>query len=84
MPTTPAAVAPAPAVSPAVYPPIPNTPAGPQQYGVVTGNWPVARPPMMPGSYIQGPYGPLLFSPGVVPFPGWAPYPVSESTLLEF
>uniref|UniRef100_A0A7C9EGP6 C3H1-type domain-containing protein n=1 Tax=Opuntia streptacantha TaxID=393608 RepID=A0A7C9EGP6_OPUST len=78
MPTTPAAVAavaPAPAVSPAVYPPIPNTPAGPQQYGVVTGNWPVARPPMMPGSYIQGPYGPLLFSPGVVPLPGWAPYP---------
>lgn len=73
-PGTPAAIPPAPLASPTVY----TSPApAPQPYGMMTtGNWPVARPPMVPGgSYIQGPYGPMLFSTGVVPFPGWAPYP---------
>ncbi|KAE8726363.1 Zinc finger CCCH domain-containing protein 58 [Hibiscus syriacus] len=41
-----------------------------QQYGVV-----MARPPLMPGSYVQGPYGPLLLFPGMIPFPSWNPYP---------
>ncbi|KAK8623863.1 hypothetical protein V6N13_065225 [Hibiscus sabdariffa] len=31
-----------------------------QQYGVV-----MARSPLMPGSYVQGPYGPMLLSPGM-------------------
>ncbi|KAK6146163.1 hypothetical protein DH2020_020032 [Rehmannia glutinosa] len=47
-----------------------------QQYGVIPGNWPVARPPMLPGSYVPGSYGPMLFPPGVVPVPGWTPYTV--------
>ncbi|KAK6146161.1 hypothetical protein DH2020_020030 [Rehmannia glutinosa] len=47
-----------------------------QQYGVIPGNWPVARPPMLPGSYVPGSYGPMLFPPGVVPVPGWTPYAV--------
>lgn len=72
---TPAGVPPTPLAPPTVY----SAPApAPQPYGMVTGNWPVARPSMMPGSYIQGPYGPMLFSPGVVPLSGWAPYPVSH------
>lgn len=49
--------------------------ATPPQYGVSAGSWQVARPPMMPGSYI--PYGPMLLPSGVVPFAGWTPYPVS-------
>ncbi|PPD73328.1 hypothetical protein GOBAR_DD29747 [Gossypium barbadense] len=48
-----------------------------QQYGVV-----MARPPLMPGSYVQGPYGSLLLSPSMVSFPSWNPYPglVNSST----
>ncbi|KAF7804820.1 BTB/POZ domain-containing protein [Senna tora] len=43
----------------------------------------VARPPMMPGSYVQGAYGPVLLSPGVVPFPGWSPYSAPVSPVLS-
>ncbi|KAL3827858.1 hypothetical protein ACJIZ3_016660 [Penstemon smallii] len=43
----------------------------------------VARPPppMLPGSYVAGAYGPLLLHPGVVPIPNWNPYsaPVSPA-----
>ncbi|KAK9671870.1 hypothetical protein RND81_12G060200 [Saponaria officinalis] len=68
----PGAIPPAPVAASVSYP----TPSpAPQPYGVVSGNWPVVRPSMIPGSYFQGPYGPMLLSPGVVPFPGWAPYP---------
>ena len=70
----PTATPPTPLTTPAIY----STPtAVPQPYGMVTGNWPVPRPSMVPGSYIQGPYGPMLFSSGVAPFPGWGPYTVS-------
>ncbi|GMJ02048.1 hypothetical protein like AT5G18550 [Hibiscus trionum] len=77
---------PAPSPAPRV-PPVPSptlystvqSPSGPssQQYGVV-----MARPPLMPGPYVQGPYGPMLLSPGMVPFPSWNPYPgpVSSDT----
>ncbi|KNA07221.1 hypothetical protein SOVF_173840 isoform B [Spinacia oleracea] len=69
---TPATVPPAPLSAATIY----STPSpAPQQYGMVTGNWPLVRPSMLPGSYIQGPYGPMLISPGVLPFPGWPPYP---------
>ncbi|XP_021731444.1 zinc finger CCCH domain-containing protein 34-like isoform X1 [Chenopodium quinoa] len=72
VPTAAPATVPPALASPTVY----STPGPtPQQYGVMTGNWPVARPSMLPGSYIQGPYGPMLISPGIVPFPSWGPYP---------
>ncbi|KAF2314970.1 hypothetical protein GH714_037387 [Hevea brasiliensis] len=50
----------------------------PDQYGGASTSLRV-RPPILPGSYVQGAYGPVLFPPGVVPFPGWSPYsaPVS-------
>ncbi|KAL5852466.1 hypothetical protein ACOSQ3_007584 [Xanthoceras sorbifolium] len=55
---------------PTLYPPMQSQSVPSQQYGVV-----VARPPLLPGSYVQGPYGPMLVSPGMVPFQGWSPYP---------
>ncbi|EEF45506.1 zinc finger CCCH domain-containing protein 34 [Ricinus communis] len=62
---------PAPVPASALYPNVqsPSVPST-QQYGLV-----VARPPLLPGSYVQGPYGPMLVSPGVVPYPSWSPYP---------
>ncbi|XP_027331308.1 zinc finger CCCH domain-containing protein 34-like [Abrus precatorius] len=46
-------------------------PPGPssQQIGVL-----VARPPLMPGSLVQSPYGPVVLSPAMVPISGWGPY----------
>ncbi|XP_075487222.1 zinc finger CCCH domain-containing protein 58-like [Primulina tabacum] len=70
----PAAV-PTPAVYPTLQPPIHSS----QQYGVISGNWPVARPPILPGSYVPGSYGHVLLPPGVVPVPGWTPYPAPIS-----
>ena len=74
---------PAPAAGPlpvpgsAIYPPMQSS-SGPssQQYGVAAGNWPVARPALVPGSYLQGAYSPMLIPPGMVPFTGWNPYQV--------
>ncbi|KAM7258119.1 hypothetical protein ACFE04_013860 [Oxalis oulophora] len=68
--TPPHQIAPPPAPAP-MYPTmqslsVPNS----QQYGVV-----MARPQIMQSSYVQGPYGPILLSPGMVPIPGWSPYP---------
>ncbi|KAE8672489.1 Zinc finger CCCH domain-containing protein 34 [Hibiscus syriacus] len=42
----------------------------------------MVRPPLMSGSYVQGPYSPLLHSPGMVSVASWNPYapPVSPST----
>ncbi|KAE8703415.1 Zinc finger CCCH domain-containing protein 58 [Hibiscus syriacus] len=69
------APAPTPVPAPTVYSTV-QSPSGPssEQYGAV-----MARPPLMPGSYVQGPYGPLLLSPGV---PSWNPYlaPVNPGT----
>nr|XP_007147888.1 hypothetical protein PHAVU_006G163300g [Phaseolus vulgaris]ESW19882.1 hypothetical protein PHAVU_006G163300g [Phaseolus vulgaris] len=49
-------------------------PPGPssQQIGVL-----VARPPMLPGSLVQSPYGPVVLSPAMVPISGWGPYQAS-------
>ncbi|XP_051129643.1 zinc finger CCCH domain-containing protein 32-like [Andrographis paniculata] len=58
-----------------VYPTMQSPAQSSQQYGVLPGNWPVARPAMIPGSYVPGSYGPMLFPPGIVPIPGWTPYP---------
>jgi len=49
-----------------------------QQYGVV-----VARPSLMPGSYVQGPYGPMLVPPGMVPIQGWSHYPGSVNPVAS-
>lgn len=47
----------------------------PDQYGGASTGLRV-RPQLLAGSYVQGAYGPVLFSPGVVPIPGWSPYSV--------
>lgn len=51
-------------------------PPGPssQQIGVL-----VARPPMLPGSLVQSPYGPVVLSPAMVPISGWGPYQASAT-----
>ncbi|XP_022741067.1 zinc finger CCCH domain-containing protein 58-like isoform X2 [Durio zibethinus] len=63
---------PTPVPAPPLYSAV-QSPSGPssQQYGLV-----MARPPLMPGPYVQGLYGPLLLSPGV---PSWNPYPAPVS-----
>ncbi|KAK6164757.1 hypothetical protein DH2020_001621 [Rehmannia glutinosa] len=52
----------------------------PEQYDSSTTSYRVARPPLLPGSYVAGAYGPMLL-PGVVPVPNWNPYsgPVSPA-----
>ncbi|XLU18581.1 hypothetical protein S245_054647, partial [Arachis hypogaea] len=55
----------------------------PDQYGGASTSLRVARPPMLAGSYVQGAYGPVLLSPGVVPFPGWSPYSAPVSPVLS-
>ncbi|CDO98891.1 unnamed protein product [Coffea canephora] len=68
--------APATVPVPAIYPPVqsPSVQSS-QQYGVMTGNWPVPRPTILPGSYFPGTYGPMLLPPGMVPLPAWTSYP---------
>ncbi|KAL8490664.1 hypothetical protein ACS0TY_022607 [Phlomoides rotata] len=69
--------------TPALYPTV-QSPSlqSSQQYGVIPGNWPVPRP-MLPGSYVPGSYGPMLLAPGVVPVPGWTPYPAQVSPVAS-
>ncbi|MBA0591601.1 hypothetical protein Gorai_008609, partial [Gossypium raimondii] len=55
----------------------------PEQYGGASTSVRVARPPLLPGSYVQGAYGPVLFSPGVVPIPGWSHYSAPVSPVLS-
>lgn len=57
-----------------LYPTV-QTPSGPssQQIGVL-----VARPPLLHGSFVQSPYGPMVLSPTMVPFSGWGPYQVGQ------
>ncbi|THF94145.1 hypothetical protein TEA_022971 [Camellia sinensis var. sinensis] len=68
----------------AIYPSIqsPSAPSS-QQYGVVAGNWPVARPTLVQGSYLQGAYSPVLLSTGMVPFSGWNPYQASVNPVAS-
>ncbi|KAG8658810.1 zinc finger CCCH domain-containing protein 34 isoform X1 [Manihot esculenta] len=70
---------PAPVAAPGLYPTMqsPSVPST-QQYGIV-----VARPPLLPSSYVQGPYGPMLFSPGVVSYPSWSSYPAPVSPVAS-
>lgn len=62
--------------TPPVYPTSSVQPS--QQYGVVPGNWPVPRPAVFPPSY------PMLLPPGIVPGPGWTPYPVGVAKVVYF
>ncbi|KAL3508067.1 hypothetical protein ACH5RR_033449 [Cinchona calisaya] len=72
--------APAAVPAPAIYPTVQSPSVhSSQQYGVVAGNWPFPRPALLPGSYIPGTYGPVLFHPGMVPVPGWTSYPAPVS-----
>ncbi|MBA0741523.1 hypothetical protein Gogos_014671 [Gossypium gossypioides] len=70
-----------PASAPQFYQPV-QSPSVPitEQYG---GTSTSARPPILPGSYVQGAYGPVLFSPGVVPIPGWSHYSAPVSSVLS-
>ncbi|CAI0431848.1 unnamed protein product [Linum tenue] len=52
------------------------------QYGAASTELRV-RPPVLPGSYMTGTYGPVMFSPGVVPIPGWSPYSAPVSPVLS-
>lgn len=75
----PAQVSPVPAPAPALYPALQSPSVAPsQQYGVV-----VARPPLIPGSYLPGAYSTVLLSPGMVPFSGWGPYPAPVSPVAS-
>ncbi|KFK38099.1 hypothetical protein AALP_AA3G069300 [Arabis alpina] len=48
-----------------------------QQYGLV-----LARPSLLPGSYLQSHYGPqMVLPPGMVPYSGWNPYQASISAM---
>lgn len=71
--------------APSMYPtgPSPSLQTS-QQYGVIQGNWPVARPALLPGSHVSGSYGPMILPPGVVPVPGWTPYPVGVADTTCF
>lgn len=53
----------------------------PEQYPA--GAYRVARPPLVPGSYAPGAYGPILLSPGMVPLPNWSPYSGRVSPVLS-
>ncbi|KAL7172209.1 hypothetical protein ACSBR2_031829 [Camellia fascicularis] len=59
--------------------PIPS----PDQYGGSSTSYRTGRPPLLPGSYVPGAYGPVLLPPGVVPIPGWSPYSGPVSPVLS-
>ncbi|XP_077223782.1 zinc finger CCCH domain-containing protein 32-like isoform X2 [Tasmannia lanceolata] len=73
-----------PAPSPAFYPTVQSHSVSSHQYGGVA-SWQLAQPPpLVPSSYLQGPYAPVLISPGgMVPFPSWSPYPPSVSPVVS-
>uniref|UniRef100_A0A7N0SZH1 C3H1-type domain-containing protein n=1 Tax=Kalanchoe fedtschenkoi TaxID=63787 RepID=A0A7N0SZH1_KALFE len=59
-----------PTSAPTFYPAVQSSP---EQFGESSTQWKVDRT-LLPGSYVQGSYGPMLIPPGVVPVPSWAPY----------
>ncbi|KAK9281155.1 hypothetical protein L1049_004049 [Liquidambar formosana] len=70
-----------PTSAPTFYPTVqsPSVPT-PEHYGGASTSWRVARPQLLPGTYVQGP---VLVSPGVVPIPGWNPYSAPVSPVLS-
>ncbi|XP_020874837.1 zinc finger CCCH domain-containing protein 32 [Arabidopsis lyrata subsp. lyrata] len=71
---------PPPASAPQFYPSVQSL--MPDQYGGPSSSLRVART-LLPGSYMQGAYGPMLLTPGVVPIPGWSPYSAPVSPALS-
>ncbi|KDP28101.1 hypothetical protein JCGZ_13872 [Jatropha curcas] len=69
--------------APQFYQPVqsPSIPI-PEPYGGASTSLRV-RPQLLPGSYVQGAYGPVLFSPGVVPIPGWSHYSAPVSPVMS-
>ncbi|XP_050375432.1 zinc finger CCCH domain-containing protein 34 [Argentina anserina] len=65
--------------APTMYQTVQSPSVSSQPYGTVM----VARPPLLPSSYVQSPYGPMLIPPGIVPFSGWGPYPTGASPLAS-
>ncbi|KAK8960081.1 Zinc finger CCCH domain-containing protein 6 [Platanthera guangdongensis] len=64
-----------PSPAPVFYPTVqsPSAPSA-QQYPSV-GGWQIGRPSSaLTGAYVQGSYGTMVLSPGVVQVPGWSPY----------
>ena len=74
-----------PAPAPLFYPTVqsPSVPVPEQGAGSSSG-YRATRPPLVPGSYVPGTYGPVLLSPGVVPMPSWSSYSVSGSFTVIF
>ncbi|KAJ4828502.1 hypothetical protein Tsubulata_012468 [Turnera subulata] len=72
-----------PASAPQFYQPVqsPSVPIPDQFAGASTSLR--VRPPLLPGSYVQGTYGPVLLPPGVVPIPGWSHYSAPVSPVLS-
>ncbi|XP_076952173.1 zinc finger CCCH domain-containing protein 32-like [Bidens hawaiensis] len=55
----------------------------PEQYVGQSTSYRAARPPLVPGSYPPGAYGPVLLPPGMVPLPNWSPYSGRASPALS-
>ncbi|KAH7836904.1 hypothetical protein Vadar_007234 [Vaccinium darrowii] len=53
------------------------------QYGGSLTGYRTGRPPLLPGSYPPGAYGPMMFPPGVVPIQGWSTYSGPVSPVLS-
>ena len=73
---------PAPLPASAIYSSM-HSPSAPSSQQAVAGNWPVARPALIPGSYLQGAYSPVLLPPGMVPLSGWNPFQVGLLAFLK-
>ncbi|XP_009626457.1 zinc finger CCCH domain-containing protein 32 [Nicotiana tabacum] len=71
----------APAPARPFYPTVQSLPAPPEEYNSASTGLRVARPPLLPGSYVPSAYGPVLLHPGVVTIQNWNPYsgPVSPA-----
>lgn len=52
------------------------------QYGGSLTSYRTGRPPLLPGSYPPGAYGPMMLPPGVVPVQGWSTYSVGYRRVL--
>ncbi|XP_049407744.1 zinc finger CCCH domain-containing protein 32-like isoform X1 [Solanum stenotomum] len=63
------------------YPTVQSLPAPPEECNSALTGLRVARPPILPGSYVPSAYGPVLLHPGVVTIQNWSPYsgPVSPA-----
>lgn len=66
----------APAAARPFYPTVSSLPAPPEEYNSTSTSSRVARPQLVPGSYVPGTYGPVFLHPGVVTIQNWSTYSV--------